>query len=458
MKKTAHAGLAVSSRDLSGWGNFPRVRCAVVELKEPFSNLDPFESFVYLTARGQGRSYGDASLAAEGGAVLQTSPNGPIIALDSLQGTITVDAGVTLERVLDVVVPKGWIVPVMPGTRFVSMGGAVAGNIHGKNHHRRGAIGKFVDQITLLTETGRFTCGPTEHRELFLATIGGFGMTGLIQSVKLRLLPLSTSRILARRVRCVDFEQILARLDEEDGRHEYSLAWIDTLAKGRSLGRGIVMFGDHAAVSDLPQLEQKNPLQLKWKREKRVPPSLGKVLLGRWCNHLFNALQYHWGGRSSAESLVEMEPWFFPLDGLRDWNQLYGPPGFLQYQFVIPRDHEPRIAFRKVLERLLKRKIGSFVAGLKTLGNDDVLLPFAREGYTFGIDFGFRDRDIRVLLSELDKIVLDHGGRVCLSKDSRLTAEMFRGMYPEFESWIKVVRQYAPTGRFRSRMSYRLRW
>lgn len=458
MKNTVSTGYSVASRDLAGWGNFPRARCAVVELGPRVLDLEPFDGFAHLVARGQGRSYGDASLATEGGVVLQTARDGLVHDFDVERGTITVDAGVTLEKILDLVVPKGWIVPVMPGTRFVSLGGAVAGNVHGKNHHRRGAIGKFVDQITLLSETGPHACGPEKNAELFRATVGGFGMTGLIQTVTLRLLPLATTRIRARQFRCVDFEEILATLDREDARHEYSLAWVDTLAKGKSLGRGIVMVGDHAEPADLPASERNDRLDHAWKRTRRVPPSFGRLLLGRFCNRLFNGLQYHWFGWRRSEMLTGLEPWFFPLDGLRDWNQLYGRAGFLQYQFVIPRDHEPRVAYRKVFELLLARRIGSFVAGLKTLGNDDVLLPFARDGYTFGMDFGFRDRKIRVLLNELDRIVLDHGGRVCLSKDSRLTAEMFRAMYPEFEDWIRVVRRYAPTGRFQSRMSARLRW
>jgi FAD/FMN-containing dehydrogenase len=409
-----------------------------------------------VTPRGMGRSYGDASLGVDGSIVLVTDDCQRVLALDRQTGKITAEAGVSLQAIIDAVLPHGWFLPVTPGTRFVSLGGAIAGNVHGKNHHSRGAIEKHIDALSIVTESGPVTCSPSEKDDLFRATLGGFGMTGVVESASLQLLPVETAWIETLNIKASDLDTLLATLAKHEPDYEYSITWIDTTTGGRSLGRGVVMLGRHAAKSSLPAALQQDPLAHHWKPARSVP-SFGGWAINHMTTRCLNLAFYHSKRRAPRHGLSPIESYFYPLDAIRNWNVLYGKQGFLQYQLVLPDAGDARTGIRRVLELLVKRRVGSFVSGLKRMRADENLLPFGMEGYTFGIDFGFNYAGIKDVMNELDRIVMDYGGRVCLSKDSRLTPETFRQMYPELGRWREAVQKYVPSGRFTSRLAERLR-
>ncbi len=449
---------SVHRRWLTGWNNFPRAECDVATLAEPMESLEELGPAATVTPRGQGRSYGDAALPADHGMALATSGMHRILALDERRGVVRAEAGATLHAIIEQIVPRGWWLPVTPGTRQVTLGGALAANVHGKNHHRVGAIAKFVERFDILTEAGVVECTPDQPPGLFRATLGGFGQTGLIQSATLRLRPLETSWMRTTAVRAQNLEELLAVLAEREPRHEHALCWIDTLAHGKHLGRGIAMFGDHAGIDDLDAARRGAPLARHLPAGRRVPSALCGWVLNGWTNRLFNAAVWRRYGAAQRQELVSLDRWFYPLDGLEGWNRLYGRRGFLQYHLSAPALPSGARCIQETLEHLARRQVGSFVAGLKSMQQDDVLLPFAQAGYTLGMDLGPRSRDLHAVLDELDQIVARHGGRVCLSKDARLPAAMFREMYPEHPRWLETVRQYAPQGRFSSRMARRLGW
>lgn len=449
--------LKIAKSELSGWGRHPRAECLRAEPLQPLDSLDQFAEFAHLVPRGMGRSYGDASLAAEGDLVLATRWQNKFMDFDPIAGRIVAQAGVTLGEVLDVIIPQGWFLPVTPGTRFVSLGGALASNVHGKNHHRTGPIVNFVDHCTVLTEVGNLRTSQTENPELFRATIGGYGMTGLIQEVGINLARIETAFVKAHSIKVTNLDDALAVGAERDDNHEMSVTWMDCLASGSKLGRGIVMLGDYAKAKELPIWQREAPLANRWKRGLSAPKRCPEWLLNRGANRLMNFAYYHKNFGREQQTLVPFEPWFYPLDGIAGWNHFYGNRGFVEYQCALPKADGPR-AVQRLLEHVGKAKFGSFLAVLKQIGDDNVTMPFAMPGYTLAMDFRAALPGLFDLLDELDRIVLDHGGRIYLSKDARLSASTFREMYPEFPAWQEQVATVAPTGRFRSALAERLAW
>jgi FAD/FMN-containing dehydrogenase len=450
--KQLGSDVPVHTKELSGWGRFPRALCRVALLTRPLADVEGWSRYTCLTPRGLGRSYGDASLAPEGGLVLDTTRQCRILELDRNRGLITAESGTSLAAILDYIIPEGWFLPVTPGTKFVTLGGALAGNVHGKNHHRAGAISDHVESLVILTEQGGIPCRPDAHPDLFRATLGGFGLTGLIVSATLRLKRIETAGIAITVRKARDLDSLLTILADEEDHFEYSLAWIDTYARGKALGRSIAMFGEHAKLADWTCTT--TPLQNRWRRTIALPAMFGSWVIGRHANRILNSIYFHLP--RSASGLVSLDRWFYPLDAYLDWNTWYGKQGFVQYQCVLPRTSDPERGIRRMLEALARYKAGSLVAGLKRMSEDRVLLPFGMPGYTFAIDLDRRLGGLTALLEEFDRIVLDHGGRVALSKDSRLSPGVFRQMYPEYRKWYEVVQRYAPTRRFYSRLGMRL--
>lgn len=448
--------MRVSSRELAGWGNFPRATCRVAELTQPPQDLREFAEGARLTPRGLGRSYGDASLAPADAVAVLTGAWDQIHAFDQASGLLAAGAGISLESIIDRALPTGWFLPVTPGTRFVTLGGAIGTNVHGKNHHRVGAIDQFIHSLELLTEAGPMRIDRQGTPDLFEATLGGFGLTGLVLAATIQLRRVETAWLKTRAIRAANLDELFDILARHDETYEYSITWVDVLAKGAKLGRGVVMLGRHASRAELPARLQARPLEHRWRRTRRAPRWLGRLVTGRAANRLFNQACYR-ARREDQSGLSTAEAFFYPLDSLRDWNGLYGANGFVQYQLVMPDSGDAQRGIRRVLELLVERRAGSFVAGLKRMRRDSILLPFGMEGYTFGIDFSRRQRGLDDLLAALDRIVIEHGGRVCLSKDARLSPETFRRMYPEFEHWRQTVQRHAPAGRFTSQLAERLR-
>ncbi|MDH4216771.1 MAG: FAD-binding oxidoreductase, partial [Gallionella sp.] len=411
---------------ISGWGRYPVQTC---ELERPERYADLHSAADGLIARGQGRSYGDASLN-DGRRVLLTGRVNRLLEFDTENGILRAEAGATLAEVLEVIVPKGWFLPVTPGTKFVSLGGCVAADVHGKNHHHDGSFGDHVIAIELILADGsRMECSPSENSELFWATVGGMGLTGIIGEVALRLIPITSSQMIVRHHAAADLEQLFQYLQDTALDDRYTVAWIDSLATGANLGRGIAMCGHHASAEELPP-GFGSALATQKERGRKVPFDLPSWALNPLSIGAFNALYYRHEGKKQQPFLAGYEPYFYPLDAIGDWNRLYGKRGFVQYQCVIP-DGGAFDGIKTLLQELSGRP--SFLAVLKRFGPQGRgLLSFPLAGYTLALDLPLRDEGLFALLNKLDEIVLRHGGRVYLAKDARLSAESFRAMYPRY--------------------------
>lgn len=416
------------------WGRYPVARHSRVI---PVTWRDELPSLAQISepilAFGCGRSYGDSCLN-DGGALLVTTGLDRFIAWDG-RGVLRCEAGVTLAEILEFVVPRGWFPPVVPGTRWVTVGGAIANDIHGKNHHRVGSFGAHVTRFELARSSGeRLVCSPDSNAELYAATIGGLGLTGLILWAEMRLQPLTGPGIALERIRFGGLDEFLA-IAAEDARHEYTVAWVDCLARGHRLGRGIYMRGTHVSLARPERSPVSGP-------RFRVPFEAPSRLLNRITLGAFNALQYRRDLRRRTRSTVPYEPFFFPLDAVGDWNRLYGRGGFLQYQCVIPQAAGGG-PVRALLERVGASRETAALGVLKRFGAiaSPGLLSFPRPGLTLAIDFAFRGRGTLDLLSDLDRVVHEVGGAVYPAKDARMSGESFRLFFP---SWERFSRQVDP--------------
>ncbi|MCD6025404.1 MAG: linked oxidase domain protein [Fibrobacteria bacterium] len=441
---------------LSGWGRNPVVTASGIRPATLSAAASAVVAAPGFLPRGLGRSYGDASLPAPGTRFLGTEFLDRFIAFDPVEGVLEAEAGVSLHAILEAVVPRGFFLPVTPGTRWVTLAGAVASNVHGKNHHHAGSIERFVTALEVATPAGLFRCSPAERPDLFRATVGGYGLTGLITRVRLRLKPIASPRLRTLTLRARGLQELFATFRERDAGYEYSVAWIDTLATGKALGRGLLLLGRHAEAGDPAP---GSPNEASPKVLFSVPFSAPAALLQPWALRLFNAAYYHLP-RPAGERTAGLGGYFYPLDRIGNWNRMYGPAGFFQYQCVLPDQAGARAPAERGVEACLRflaaNGMGSFLAVLKRCGEDTVMLPFCRRGYTLALDVPNRGTETLRRLEELDRIVLDFGGRVYLTKDARLPRETFRKMYPEWKAWMETVTRYNPQGAGRSRMSERL--
>lgn len=429
--------------ELSGWGRYPRSDC---NLQLPLGGIPARQMIAetpQLLARGMGRSYGDAAL---GGTLLGTRQLDRLRAFDEQTGVLRCDAGVTLAEIVDVFLPRGWFLAVTPGTRFVSVGGAIASDVHGKNHHLDGCFSEFVDSLTLACGDGQVRhCSRSEHPELFLATCGGMGLTGVILEATLRLHRVSSAHIEQVTYKAQNLQQAL-ELFEEHHRSTYSVAWIDCVASGAALGRSLLMIGEHARDQDR---HVRNGLPLS------IPVDAPSALLNHYSIQAFNSLYFHRVRRQRSEQRVDYRNFFYPLDGISQWNRLYGRQGFVQYQFVLPRQAGID-GLSGILQRIAASGRGSFLAVLKAFGpRNDSPLSFPLEGYTLALDFKMQS-DLLPLLDELDRQVLDHGGRLYLAKDARMSADTFRQSYPRWEEFQALRERYGALGKFVSLQAQRL--
>ena len=405
-----------------------------------------------VIARGLGRSYGDAAQNAGGRVVSMTSLAG-VRGLDLEADEVTVDAGVTIDELTRILVPRGRFLPVVPGTGRVTVGGAIASDIHGKNHHADGGFGEHVTGLELLTPGGeRIVARPDEA--VFRATVGGMGLTGFVLSATLRLLEIETSRVRVDTERARDLDELMAKMASGDSAYRYSVAWIDCLARGGGLGRSILMRGDHAPLEDLPVTQRGKPLRPPASRSVPAPPWAPSGLLRPATIRAFNEL---WFRRAPAErrgALEEIRPFFHPLDMIDGWNRLYGARGMLQYQFVVPFGAEDSV--RAILERLSAAGAGSFLAVFKRMGSGSGTLSFPLPGWTLTLDMPARGGDLAALLDDLDELVASAGGRVYLAKDSRVRPELIGAMYPALDDWRVDRARLDPEGTMRSDLARRL--
>ncbi|MCX3063140.1 FAD-binding protein [Streptomyces beihaiensis] len=404
-------------------------------------------------ARGLGRAYGDAAQNA-GGDVLDMTRLDRIHAIDADAGTVHCDAGVSLHRLMQVLLPLGWFVPVTPGTRQVTVGGAIGADIHGKNHHVSGAFARHVNSFELLTADGEIrTVLP--GTDLFDATAGGMGLTGVVLTATIRLQRVETSSMTVDTERAADLDDLMARLTATDHRYRYSVAWIDLLARGAAMGRAVLTRGDHAPLDALPARARRDPLAFRPRHLPAAPSFLPEGLLGRRSVGLFNELWFRKAPRFRTGEIQKLATFFHPLDGVPHWNRVYGPGGFVQYQFVVGHGQEETL--RRVVARISERRCPSFLAVLKRFGDADPgWLSFPVPGWTLALDIPANLPGLGAFLDELDALVAAADGRVYLAKDSRLRPGLLAAMYPRLDDFRELRARLDPHGVFRSDLSRRL--
>ncbi|MET8178400.1 FAD-binding oxidoreductase [Streptomyces sp. NPDC005336] len=456
------SAVAAPAAPLTGWGR--TAPTAAARLLRPRSYEEAAEVVRGCAehgarggiARGLGRAYGDAAQNA-GGAVLDMTALDRIRTIDAVRGEVVCEAGVSLHRLMEVLLPLGWFVPVTPGTRQVTVGGAIGADIHGKNHHVSGSFTRHVRSLELLTADGAIRA-LDPGTDLFRATAGGMGLTGVVLSATLALLPVETSLMSVDTERASDLDDLMARLAATDHRYRYSVAWIDLLARGAATGRSVLTRGDHAPLDALVRGrggQHGSPLAFRPGRLPPAPRRIPQRLLSRTTVGLFNELWYRRAPRLRIGELQPIPAFFHPLDGLPHWNRIYGRGGFVQYQFVVGHGQEE--ALRAIVRRIARRRCPSFLAVLKRFGEADPgWLSFPMAGWTLALDIPAHLPGLGGFLDELDEVVAGAGGRVYLAKDARLRPELLAAMYPRLPDFRALRRSLDPRGVFTSDLARRL--
>jgi len=406
--------------------------------------------------RGLGRSYGDAAQNA-GGVVLTMPGNAHEAVLDTDAGTLTAAAGASLHDLLKVIVPRGFFVPVTPGTRFVTVGGAIASDIHGKNHHVEGSFGNHLRRMSLMLADGTIhEISPQQNPTLFWATVGGMGLTGVILDATFTLIPIETSLCTVNTIRCRNIDVLIEEMSHGDDDHRYSVAWADLLATGSRLGRSVLWRGDHTTLAELPSKDAAHALRYEPRHLASVPPVVPSFgFVNRLSSTLFNELWFRKEPRRKEGSHKSIPSYFHPLDAIGSWNRLYGEGGFLQYQFVLPFGCEDEL--RRIVEKIVVSKTAGPLVVLKRFGASNTApLSFPMPGWTLTVDIPTRAEGLGSLLHSLDNIVMSAGGRHYLAKDAHTTPLAIRRGYPRLDEWKQVQQSVDPDRRWQSDLARRL--
>jgi decaprenylphospho-beta-D-ribofuranose 2-oxidase len=439
----------VSKTSVANWGNYPVVEAEKLSFKTVRELCEMTRSGSFI-ARGNGACYGDASLNAQ--TILSTLKFDNILQFDEQKGIITCQTGITFDTLLNFLIPKGWFLPVTPGTKYITLGGAVASDIHGKNHHVDGSFGNHILNMELLLASGEVvSCNKENNPDLFMATCGGMGLTGVVLVVTFRLKKIETAYINQVSIKARNLDEIFD-LFEKYKDTTYSVAWIDCLQGGSSLGRSLLMVGEHAKRADTNVTELLRYIGSEQKLS--VPITFPNFVLNKYSIKLFNFFFYYKQFKKIQKSIVTFDKFFYPLDFIKKWNRMYGNRGFVQYQFVLPLENS-RVGLHKILEEINQQGMGSFLAVLKLFGESEGLMSFPMKGYTLALDFPIRD-GLFDFLDKLDKIVLQQGGRIYLTKDARMKKEMFWQTYPNVEKFKNILKKYNPDFKWKSLQSDRL--
>lgn len=440
-------------RVISGWGRTSPITASVAQpdLAETVSAI--VERSDRIVARGLGRSYGDAAQVG-GGLTLDMTNLDRIVAFDESTGVVDVEAGVSLDHLIRTLTPRGWFVPVTPGTRYVTVAGAIASDVHGKNHHAVGSFGQHILDLTLVTADGSLrTVSPESDSDVFWATVGGMGLTGVILGARVQLRAVETAKILATTQRAGDLDELMADMSSIDADVPYSVAWVDTTARGKRFGRGLISHGDHAKRDEIPV--GADPFALGLPETVEVPVDLPAITLNRLTVSAFNELWFRKAPKSATPQLTSLADFFHPLDMVSKWNRIYGRPGFVQYQFVVPDSGADLIG--KSIRAITATGGASFLTVLKRFGpGNEAPMSFPIEGWTLALDIPARIDGLERVLDKLDEKVAEAGGRVYLSKDARLRPELLATMYPRLSEWQATRRTLDPTASFTSDLAVRL--
>jgi len=416
------------------WGRFPKVDQEGIYLNWSDEGI-PHGNETIL-AFGLGRSYGDSCLNSDG-IVLSTRNLNRFLAFDETKGILKCEAGTSLAEIINLVLPKGWFLPVTPGTKQVTVGGAIANDVHGKNHHRDGTFGHHITQFELLRSDGeKLVCSNQENLDMFRATIGGLGLTGLITWAEIQLKAVASAYLDVETIRFNNIHSFKTLSEESNETHLYTVAWIDCQAKGGNLGRGLFMRANHEAVSDSAAAVAQ---QVTPRKKINIPFVFPGGVLNWLTVKSFNQLYFRKQLHNYRKSLDHYDGFFYPLDGLSNWNRIYGPKGFFQYQFVVP--HRDYIAIEEVLTMIANSGAGSFLAVLKEFGDKPSLgmMSFPRPGICLALDFPNKGNKTLELMQRLDDLVVSAGGAVYPAKDARMSAESFSAYYSANEQFSKFI-------------------
>ena len=441
---------------LAGWGNYPAESCYVYRpervdrLRQIVANGDQ-ESYI---ARGLGRAYGDSSLNRDSGVILQ-SDRRCFIDFDQESGVVSCEAGVSLAEIIEHFLPRGWFLPTTPGTKYVTIGGAIAADVHGKNHHVDGSFGNFVLDLDLLTADGTILhCSRLVNSDIFWATVGGMGLTGIILQARVQLKRVESAYYDVRYRRTKDLDGTLSCFDQTNQTYQYSVAWIDCLSSGRSLGRSVVMLANDARADELPPRIRQRALEIPRSTKKNIPFNFPGMTLNPWSVRAFNALYY--AKNMDGRRFVDYGTFFYPLDGIANWNRIYGRRGFVQYQALFPPETSRR-GLITLLQKISESGNASFLAVLKSSGSaSQGMLSYLHPGHTLALDLPNTGRKLLRLVRELDEILLKYHGRLYLAKDSLATAESIASMYPKLDEFRRVKHLVDPSNRFVSSQARRV--
>jgi len=436
---------------LAGWGNYP-VADSYTLIPRIEEDLKTEIKKGPLIARGLGRSYGDQAVNNDKYVAVCTRLDN-FLAWDEQEGILECEAGASLDKIISAFLPRGWMPMICPGTKFVTIGGAIANDIHGKAHHIDGSFVNCVLSFTILLADGDvLTASRTENADLFWANFGGLGLLGVILKVKLKLRKVETAYFKQKSIVIKDLDHMLEALEKYDHDYNYSVAWIDALARGKKAGSGVLTLGNSAKLNELPEKLKAEPLRLHAAGKLSVPfffPSFAlNTMTVRLLNRVIAFVQ------NSSKEFVHYDKFFFPLDAINNWNKGYGKRGFIQYQFVIPEENGRR-NLMEILEMIAVSGCTPFLNVFKRMGDGQGILSFPFKGYTLAIDFPV-SKELLAFTPKLDEKVLAAGGRLYLGKDALLNESTFKAMYPQFGEWLAVKQKYDPTNRFTSNIARRL--